>query len=472
MITPFNFTPMLNKHLIIFPFLSILYLLGCKSDSATTKLQPDLDNGGLYLPDSFGAIMVADSVGSCRHIAVNKNGDIYAKLRRPIGINGSVAARDVDGDGKVDIIERFGDYENDGVFATEMRIHNGYLYFSSELAIYRVKLEEGQLIPKGKSELLVRDLNPIRWHNAKSLAFDDKNGMYITFSAPTNVCEDWESFRGETAAGVKGYNPCPQLEEFGGVWRFDADKPNQLQRDGKRFATGLRSIVGITWNEKDKSLYAVLHGRDYLHEHAPELYSQLENTTIIGEEFLKIKENEDYGWPYSYYDLQQKKRILAPEYGGDRKKETPQYALPIMALPSHWGPNDLLFYKGDQFPSRYKDGAFVAFHGSMNRKPYPQAGYVVGFIPFENGKPKGSLELFADGFTGRDVVLDPNEAQFRPCGLAEGPDGSLYISESKQGRIWRVLYTGKKENFSEAQLVKMEQRRNTKPYLVDPVQLD
>ena len=71
---------------------------------------------------------------------------------------------------------------------------------------------------------------------------------------------------------------------------------------------------------------------------------------------------------------------MAPEYGGDGSKEAKGYADPIMGLPAHWAPNDLLFYKGNQFPSRYKKGAFIAFHGSTNRAPYPQAGYIVAFI--------------------------------------------------------------------------------------------
>jgi mono/diheme cytochrome c family protein len=115
-----------------------------------------------------------------------------------------------------------------------------------------------------------------------------------------------------------------------------------------------------------------------------------------------------------------------------------------MGFPGHWAPNDVLFYRGSQFPERYKNGAFIAFHGSTNRTPYPQSSYFVGFIPFADGRPAGPWEVFADGFTGVDPVVHVSDARYRPMGLAEGPDGSLYIAETERGKIWRVMYKGEK----------------------------
>ena len=187
---------------------------------------------------------------------------------------------------------------------------------------------------------------------------------------------------------------------------------------------------------------------------------------------MVIKEGEDYGWPYTYYDHFKNKRMIAPEYGGDGKKVAKGYADPIMGLPAHWAPNDILFYKGDLFPERYKKGAFVAFHGSTNRAPYPQAGYIVAFVPFKNGRPTGDLEVFADGFAGVETIELMADAKYRPMGLAEGPDGSLYISESKQGKIWRVVFNGDTKNFGAAQLSGMEQIKKTKSYIKMPVEND
>ena len=451
---------------IIILFLALL--ISCTEDTDVFDIpSTDPDNGGLILPKGFGALVVADSVGPARHLAVNTNGDIYIKLRIDTGDKGNMALRDIDGDGKADIFKRFGDYPNDGRFATEMKIHNDYLYYSSELVVYRQKLDPTNLIPKGKPEVIMVDEYPIRWHNAKSLAFDNKGGMYVTFSAPTNACEDLRLTAGDPNAVVKGEFPCSQLNILGGVWKFDENKLEQRQSDGIRFATGLRSIVGITWNKKEDNLYAVNHGRDYLHNHAPDYYSKWENSVLPSEEFMLIKKDDDFGWPYTYYDHFKSKRMLAPEYGGDGKQEAKGYAEPIMGLPAHWAPNDLLFYTGSQFPDRYKDGAFIAFHGSTNRGPYPQAGYIVAFIPFKNGKPAGNLEVFADGFTQTDLVKQMKDSKYRPMGLAQGPDGSLYISESKNGKIWRVIFNGDRLNFDNQALKQMESLKQ-KSYLRIP----
>ncbi len=444
----------------------LLVLCSC-SQPAEKGLAPDANNGGLILPEGFGALVVADSIGRSRHMAVNDNGDIYVKLRVIEGDRGSVALRDEDGDGKMDVIKRFGDYPNDGSFATEMRIHNGYLYFSSELVVYRQKITPGKLIPEVIEQVILKDHHPMRWHNAKSLAFDGKGGMYVTFSAPTNACEDWHSVAEGTTANVKGEDPCRQLESLAGIWRFDENKTVQSQADGVRFATGIRSVVAMAWNPQDNQLYAINHGRDYLHSHAPQHFSEWQNSVLPAEEFMRIKEDDNYGWPYTYYDHFKNQRLWAPEYGGDGSKEASEFTAPLMGLPAHWAPNDMLFYRGDQFPARYKDGAFVAFHGSTNRAPYPQAGYVVAFLPFSNGAPSGEMEIFADGFAGTDQIVQMKDAQYRPMGLAEGPDGSLYISESTQGRIWRILYLNDPLAFHENQLAAMEQLKR-KSYLKTP----
>jgi glucose/arabinose dehydrogenase len=451
--------------------IALFFVTSCQNKKPIVIPSPDKDNGGLFLPDGFGALVVADSVGPTRHLAVNDNGDIYVKLRIIDGDLGNVALRDTNFDGKADIFQRFGNYPNDGSFATEMRIHNGYLYFSSEQVIYRQKLTPSKLIPDSKLERIVIDHHPIQWHNAKSLAFDDRGGMYVTFSAPTNTCEVKVIAPGNPTPIISTPYPCPQLNDQGGIWRFDENKLEQSQSDGRRFATGLRSVVAISWNEEDNSLYALQHGRDWLSNHAPQYFSQWQNAVLPAEEFIKIKEGDDFGWPYTYYDPFKHKRILSPEYGGDGIKEIYDFVDPIMGLPAHWAPNDLLFYKGNQFPARYKKGAFIAFHGSTNRMPYPQAGYIVAFIPFENGKPTDKWEVFADGFAGVDTIANMSDAKYRPMGLSEGPDGSLYISESKKGKIWRIVFEGDPTKFLEAQLVSMEKRKS-RTYLKIPDEKD
>jgi len=417
----------------------------------------DKNNGGLFLPGHFKAVVVVDSLaGRARHLAVNDNGDVYVKLRFPDSIGGNVAMRDTNYDGKADIIKKFADYEDKGSYGTAMRVHKGYLYFSSEINVYRMKLNPNSLVPDGKPELIVHDIHPPQEHDAKPLAFDNKGHMYVAFGAPSNACQEQNRVPG--SMGIEG---CPLLKEFGGIWQFDEAKPNQLQADGMRYATGLRSVVAMDWNTADNCLYVVAHGRDDLRLQFPKLFTPWQSAVLPAEEFLKIKEGTDVGWPYYYYDPIKKKKLLNPEYGGDGKKagDGAKYAQPIMAFAAHWAPNDLLFYTGNQFPARYKNGAFVAFHGSTNRSPYPQAGFFIGFVPFKGGKPAGSWEIFADGFAGRTTIASVSDAVYRPMGISQGPDGSLYISDTEKGRVWRIFYPGDKTKFTTAQLAKMELRK-------------
>ncbi len=113
-----------------------------------------------------------------------------------------------------------------------------------------------------------------------------------------------------------------------------------------------------------------------------------------------------------------------------------------MAFPGHWAPNDLLFYTGGQFPDRYRDGVFVVFHGSWNRAPLEQGGYQVAFAPREGGEFTGEWEGFALGFQGATTLMAPQDARHRPVGVAQGPDGSIYVTDDGGGRLWRIIYTG------------------------------
>lgn len=439
----------------------ILLALAMLSFSLVIKkhktLTADVNNGGLYLPGKFKAVVVIDSLeGRARHLAVNSNGDIYVKLRFPDTIGGNVAARDTDGDGKADIIQKFANYEDKGSYGTAMRIHNGYLYFSSEMNVFRTKLNPNTLVPDGPLELILHDTHGEHEHDAKPLAFDNAGHMYVAFGAPSNACQEQNRVPG--SPGIKG---CPLLQEYGGIWQFDEAKSNQEQKDGIRYATGLRSVVAMDWNTADNCLYAVAHGRDDLHLLFPKIFNAWQSAVLPAEEFVKIKQGTDVGWPYYYYDPIRHKKLLNPEYGGDGKKagNGAKYAQPLIAFQAHWAPNDLLFYTGNQFPARYKNGAFVALHGSTNRSPYPQAGFFVAFVPFKNGAPAGPWEIFADGFAGLTTVASVSEAVCRPMGLSMGPDGSLYVSDTEKGRVWRIFYEGDKTKFTGAQLAKMELRK-------------
>jgi glucose/arabinose dehydrogenase len=421
----------------------------------------DPDNGGLRLPGGFEAVVVVDSVGRGRHLAVRDNGDVYMKLRTPDSLGrGSVALRDRDNDGKADVVRYFGDYADTGNYGNAMRIHQGYLYFATAGEVYRTRLNPWTLVPTAKSEcLLVDDYKRARFsHIAKPIAFDGKGNMYVPFGSPGDACQV-----NDRQPGSPGQMPCPELEEYAGVWRFSDSRPGQRQRDGVRYATGIRSIVGMTWNTRTDALYALQHGRDDLFRTWPQYYTSWHSALLPSEEFLRVDSGSDAGWPYYYYDHMQGKKLLNPEYGGDgvRQGDGAKLNQPLIGFPGHFAPNDILFYTGDQFPERYRHGAFIAFHGSTIRAPYPQGGYFVAFVPFRDGKPSGPWEVFADGFAGVDTIVYTSDARYRPSGLAQGPDGSLYVTESEKGKVWRIMFKGDRKAFGESQLDAMRQRRET-----------
>lgn len=437
-------------------------------DADTPFADRDLD---LRLPDGFEAMVVVDSLGPVRHLAVNDNGDIYAKSRRSDEEGSIVALRDTTGDGKADIIRTFGVFEDEGNYQTGAEIHDGYLYVSSDLKIYRYALTPGELVPEGPPDTIAIDDHEHGTHEhiAKPMAFDNQGYMYVPFGAPTNACQE-----PKRTPGMAGRDPCPDRDAHAGVWRFDADAPSQTQADGDRFATGIRSVVAIDWNPADENLYVVVHGRDDLHRLWPNQFSPWENAMLPAEEFIRVTEGSDFGWPYCYYDQLQEKKVLAPEYGGDGDTvgRCSQYDNPVLGFPAHFAPNDLQFYQGTQFPAHYENGAFVAFHGSTIRDPYPQAGYFVGFVPFEDGALSGEWEVFANGFAGVDPVVNTSDAKHRPGGLAVGPDGSLYVTEDNQGTIWRIRFTGDKEAFGEAHLARMREEKRTASNIRTPHEIE
>lgn len=393
------------------------------------------DDSTLKLPAGFKASILAENLGNARHITVTKQGNIYIKLSKLKDGKGIIMLQDANNDGKVESQKSFGSYTGTGIC-----VKGEYLYASSDNEIFRYKLnDKGEVINMDQPEKIVTGLINRRQHESKSITLDNDGNLYVNIGAYSNACQEKDRTKGSI-----GMKPCPILDSAGGIWQFKASGLNQSYGNGTHYATGLRNVVGLDWNNSVNQLFVMQHGRDQLFQLYPEFFDAKQSAELPAETMYAVKKGDNCGWPYIYYDQFQKKKILAPEYGGDGKKTGGEDAIdPTVAFPGHMAPNGLLFYTGSMFPEHYKNGAFIAFHGSWNRAPEKQKGYFVAFVPFKDGKPSGEWETFADNFAGMEDVQSPGQAVHRPCGLAQAPDGSLLVTDDVKGTVYKITYKAK-----------------------------
>lgn len=421
-----------------------LVLAGCSAAEETGQTQMTAPAGvaenaavdpatGISLPEGFRATVFADDIGRARHLAVGENGWVYVALFRPEDGMGAVALYDPDGDG----VSNERQYFAKGMQGTGVGIHDGYLYYSTDTEVMRWPLPEGGA-PEGDATVIAQGFVRETQHASKNFTFDRSGNMYVNVGAPSNAC-----MAEMRTKGSPGMRPCPILEKYAGVWRFDAATPGQDQMaDGHRYATGIRNGLALRWNPHADDLYMAQHGRDQFASFFPEMFTNEQSAELPSEEFHRLTDGSDVGWPYSYYDHEKGARMVMPEYGGDGQTVSDEGQDPIVGFPGHWAPNDMMFLVSDALPEAYRKGAFIAFHGSWNRAPLPQQGYRVVYVPLDDqGDVSGDWITFANGFAGPDPVMNPRNAVHRPMGLAEGPDGAIYISSLMSGgRVWKVTY--------------------------------
>lgn len=403
----------------------------------TTQIAPGCaaDNAGLTLPIGFCAGIFADSLGGVRHMAIASNGDVLVirqnRARGDASSGGVMVLRDANNDGKAEMIGSFGP-----VGGTGIAIEGDHLFLDARSSILRYTYKAGSAAPTGAPDTIVKGL-PTGGHAARNFVLDGRGNLYVNVGSASNSCQEKE--RQLLSMGI---DPCVELETRAGIWKFSSTHVGQQFSTSARFATGIRNAVGLAWHPTEQALYATQHGRDNLFQNFPALYNETASAEQPAEEFLKVSANDDYGWPYCYYDTNLKHLVMAPEYGGNAKDigRCAPKKNPVVAFPGHWAPNGLTFYTGAKFPARFRDGAFIAFHGSWNRAPLPQAGYKVVFVPASKGAYDGKYETFADNFANGKV--DPSGADHRPTGLVTAKDGALLVTDDKGGRIYRIQYSG------------------------------
>jgi glucose/arabinose dehydrogenase len=338
---------------------------------------------------------------------VRSNGDVYVGIvdqrRNPGGV---LALRDTNKDGHADLSARFGET---GVHGLALQ-SDSTLIASTGDQVLRFHLT-AKLGTRGRVDTMIAGLaeRPIPSH---SLAIDFRGNLLVNIGANSNGCATGKD------PAASGANPCPELETSGGIWKFKLEPAHQTLANGTRIATGLHNAVALAVNPADSAVIAVSQGRDGLHEGWPAFFSEAEAAEAAGEEMVRVASSRaDFGWPYCYYDYLKDERKLAPEYGGDgRSTERCDHMIqPLVTFPAHWSPMSILFY----------------------RRPMPEDGYEVIFLHFKNGQAT-NYAPFATGFAGG--TLSPTGAAHRAVGLAQGPDGALYLTDDKGGRIWKIVY--------------------------------
>src|SRR5688500_17284058 len=357
----------------------IIALTSCTDDATgPSNVQCSADNGGITLPAGFCAVVVSDVVTSgvaarLRHIAVTPSGDVFVAINSPGNNNppfGIIGLRDLNGDGRADQESRFSaDLGGSGIAWGQ-----GNLYFGANDRVVRFVLPDGQLSPTGAGAVVVSGLPNTDDHISKTLVLADAQTLFVNIGSGSNACQV-----ADREAQSPGMSPCPELPVRAGVWLFNPAGTNQAQGAGRRYATGLRNMVALAVNPVNDELYGVQHGRDMLFENWPQFFTVEEDAVLPAEEFIRIADGSDNGWPYCYYDaVTENKKVLAPEYGDNGQivngyeNNCEKITRPHATFGGHWAPNGMTFYTGTQFPDRYRNGVFIAFLGVFDCATIPK----------------------------------------------------------------------------------------------------
>jgi glucose/arabinose dehydrogenase len=275
-----------------------------------------------------------------------------------------------------------------------LAFNNGYLYVGNTSSLVRFKYANGDLKAQGEPEKLM-DL-PAGGHSTRNVLFNRAGTkMYVSVGSNSNNNAGEDCRR----AAILEFNP------DGSGYRV--------------FASGIRNPVGLAWQPGTNTLWTAMNERDNLGDN------------LVPDYATSVKDGGFYGWPYSYIGTH-----YDPRYEGAFPDLVNRAIVPDVLLPAHAAALGITFYDGTQFPQRFRNGAFVALHGSWNRSA--ASGYKVVFFPMNNGRP-GPIEDFVSGMLASNGENGAAiEAWGRPVGVTVARDGSLLVSDDGANVIWRV----------------------------------
>lgn len=370
----------------IFALALLLVLAG-----AATLLPPkaDIDLDKIELPEGFSISIYADSVPNARQIALTPSGTLFVGSQRP----GKVyAVVDQDGDHKADQMYLI----DEGLtMPSGLAFHNGSLYVAAVDSILRYDDIENHLDNPPEPVLVLNDLPSDRHHGWKFIDFGPDGKLYVPVGAPCNSCEKPDPY-----ATILRMNPDGSEREV--------------------YARGVRNSVGFAWHPTTGDLWFTDNGRDNI---SPDV--------AVTDDLPSCELNHapeaglHFGFPYIHQG-----DTPDPEFGEGHSPD--DYAPPAINLGPHVAPLGIEFYTGDMFPAEYKNQAFIAEHGSWNRRE--KIGYRLKLVHFdENGLAIGQ-EVFAKGW------LEGQDNWGRPVDFEQMSDGSLLLSDDQNGVVYRITY--------------------------------
>jgi glucose/arabinose dehydrogenase len=346
----------------------------------TPKAELDKILATIKLPPGFKIAVWADSVPQARQMAWGDKGTLF------VGTFDKGTVHAVSGPDGQKVVKPF----ITGLrMPTGVAFQDGALYVVDIDKLYRYDNPEANLEKAPEGKVVYDDFPPYVPHGWKYLVPDGKGWFYIPVGVPCNICLPPAS-----TGHYRRVDPKTGAAEI--------------------VALGVRNSVGGAVDPRSGQLWFTDNGRDWISDDLPN--DELNCVSKIGEHF---------GYPYCHQG-----DLADPKYGAERKCS--EFTPPVYKQGPHIAGLGMKFYTGDMFPAEYKNGIFIAQHGSWNRAK--KLGYRVLFLSVDPDGKNPKEQVFAGTW------LDDQKILGRPADVLQAPDGSLLVADDQAGAIYRISY--------------------------------